>query len=174
MLENGKSMPSVDAWLREAKADVSAADCGMYLTHNGVVRATPKAEVRGVETDGVAPGHKVGGMVFGFDAEKVQAAIEATRTMPGIGYVRVWLAHWRRHSPACGRCAAVARRHHQERVRERGRARGVRPRRQSESVYSESPPAVHVDLPAGFDVLELFCSGVCYTRVASLGLMVIL
>ena len=61
MLENGKSMPSVDAWLREAKADVSAADCGMYLTHNGVVRATPKAEVRGVETDGVAPGHKVGG-----------------------------------------------------------------------------------------------------------------
>ena len=92
MLENGKSMPSVDAWLREAKADVSAADCGMYLTHNGVVRATPKAEVRGVETDGVAPGHKVGGMVFGFDAEKVQAAIEATRTMPGIGYVRMWLA----------------------------------------------------------------------------------
>lgn len=36
--------------------------------------------------------HKVGGWVFGFDAEKVQAAIEATRTMPGIGYVRVWLA----------------------------------------------------------------------------------
>ena len=92
MLENGKSMPSVDAWLREAKADASAADCGMYLTHNGVVRATPKSEVRGIETNGVAPGHKVGGMVFGFDAEKVQAAIEATRAMPGIGYVRVWLA----------------------------------------------------------------------------------
>ena len=64
----------------------------MYLTHNGVVRATPKSEARGVETDGVAPGHKVGGMAFGFDAEKVQAAIESTRTMPGIGYVRVWLA----------------------------------------------------------------------------------
>ena len=92
MLESGKLMPSIDAWLREAKADASAAGCGMYLTHNGVVRATPKAEVRGVETDGVAPGHKVGGMVFGFDAEKVQAAIEATRAMPGIGYVRVWLA----------------------------------------------------------------------------------
>ncbi|MCI6575576.1 MAG: molybdopterin biosynthesis protein, partial [Collinsella sp.] len=30
--------------------------------------------------------------VFGFDAEKVQAAIEATHAMPGIGYVRVWLA----------------------------------------------------------------------------------
>ncbi len=87
MLESGKLMPSVDAWLREAKADASAPACGMYLTHNGVVRATPKSE-----TDGVAPGHKVGGMVFGFDAEKVQAAIEATRAMPGIGYVRVWLA----------------------------------------------------------------------------------
>ena len=80
MLESGKSMPSVDAWLREAKADSSAPACGMYLTHNGVVRATPKSEVRGVETDGVASGHKVG------------AAIEATRAMPGIGYVRVWLA----------------------------------------------------------------------------------
>ena len=92
MLENGKTMPSIDAWLREAKADSSAPACGMYLTHNGVVRATPKSEARGVETDGVAPGHKVGGMVFGFDAQKVQAAIEATRAMPGIGYVRVWLA----------------------------------------------------------------------------------
>ena len=46
MLESGKLMPSIDAWLREAKADASAAGCGMYLTHNGVVRATPKAEVR--------------------------------------------------------------------------------------------------------------------------------
>lgn len=44
MLENGKTMPSVDAWLREAKADSSAPACGMYLTHNGVVRATPKAD----------------------------------------------------------------------------------------------------------------------------------
>ena len=92
MLESGKSMPSVDAWLREAKADASASGCGMYLTHNGVVRVTPKAEVRGIETDGVAPGRKVGGMVFDYDATKVQSAIEATRAMPGIGYVRVWLA----------------------------------------------------------------------------------
>ena len=92
MLESGKSMPSVDAWLREAKADASAAGCGMYLAHNGVVRATPKSEVRRTETGGVAPGHKVGGMVFAYDADKVRDAIEATRTMPGIGYVRVWLA----------------------------------------------------------------------------------
>ena len=75
MLENGKTMPSIDVWLREAKAAGSAPACGMYLTH-----------------DGVAPGHKVGGMVFDYDAEKVRSAIDATRAMPGIGYVRVWLA----------------------------------------------------------------------------------
>ena len=91
MLENGKTMPSVDAWLREAKADSSAPACGMYLTHNGVVRATPKAEARGVETDGVAPGHRVGGMVFDYDEVKTAAAIENARAMPGIRYVRVWL-----------------------------------------------------------------------------------
>lgn len=92
MFESGKVMPSIDAWLREAKSDPSAAGCGMYLTHNGVVRSTPKSEARGIETDGVAPGHKVGGMAFDYDADKVQAAIEGTCAMPGIGYVRVWLA----------------------------------------------------------------------------------
>lgn len=89
MLESGKVMPSIDAWLREAKSDPSAAGCGMYLTHNGVVRATPKSEARGVETDGVAPGHKVGGMVFDYDAGKVQAAIEQTRAMPGLSLIHI-------------------------------------------------------------------------------------
>lgn len=83
--------PSLDTWMREAKADPVARSCGMFLAHNGVVRETPKSEVRGVETDGVAPGHKVGGMVFGYDRAKVEQAIEATRAMPGIFYVRVWL-----------------------------------------------------------------------------------
>ena len=45
-----KTEPSIDQWLREAKADPAAAQCGMFLTHNGVVRITPKAQVReGVE-----------------------------------------------------------------------------------------------------------------------------
>ena len=92
MLDTSKTAPSVDAWLRQAKAAPSAAECGMYLTHNGVVRATPKAEARGVETDGVEPGKKVGGMIFGYDAAKVKAAIEDAHAMPGIKYVRVWLA----------------------------------------------------------------------------------
>ena len=86
-----QTMPSIDTWLAEAKADPSFRACGMYLIHNGTVRETPKAEVRGVKTEGVAPGQKVGGMVFSYDRDKVEAAITAARQMPGIGYVRAWL-----------------------------------------------------------------------------------
>ena len=86
-----RPVPSMDAWLAEAKADTSAAQCGMYLVHNGVVRETPKAEARGIATDGVQPGDKVGGLYFGYDQAKVDAAIARTRELPGIFYVRVWL-----------------------------------------------------------------------------------
>ena len=86
-----KESPSLDAWMREAKADTTAAQCGMYLAHNGVVRVTPKAEVRGVETDGVQPGERVTTLTFGYDQDKVDAAIAAARAMPGIFYVRAWL-----------------------------------------------------------------------------------
>ena len=86
-----RPVPSMDAWLAEAKADESAAQCGMYLVHNGVVRETPKAEARGIATDGVQPGDKVGGLYFGYDQAKVDATIARTRELPGIFYVRVWL-----------------------------------------------------------------------------------
>ncbi|TXF38571.1 molybdopterin biosynthesis protein [Collinsella sp. BA40] len=86
-----RPMPSIDAWLAEAKADPGFRGCGMYLVHNGTVRETPKAEARGVNTDGVQPGGRVTGMLFHYDAQKVEAAVEATRALPGIGYVRVWL-----------------------------------------------------------------------------------
>ena len=38
-----KEMPSLDQWLREAKADPGAAGCVMYLMHNGTVRQTARA-----------------------------------------------------------------------------------------------------------------------------------
>ena len=80
-------MIDLNQWLVEAKADPSAAKCGMYLTHNGVVRETAKAQVRqGVES---AP---VTGMFFSYDKEKVDAAIQEAYTLPGIYYIRVWLA----------------------------------------------------------------------------------
>ena len=81
-----QTAPSLDLWLREAKASPEGAECGMYLFHNGVVRATAKRTARLGED---AP--PVCGMVFDYDEVKVASAIENARAMPGIRYVRVWL-----------------------------------------------------------------------------------
>ena len=62
-----KTEPSVDQWLREAKADPAAAQCGMFLTH----------EVVAVE--------------FSYDAEGLAAAEAEALTWPGVYYVRTWL-----------------------------------------------------------------------------------
>lgn len=80
-------IPSMDQWLREAKAHKSAPKIGMYLTHNGIVRQSAKAKVRlGAEN---AP--DVTGMFFSYDREKVDAVIAETYRMEGIYYIRVWL-----------------------------------------------------------------------------------
>lgn len=86
-MERKKAVPSMDVWIKEAKADASAAECGMYLFHNGVVRQSAKAKVR----QGDESAAEVTGMVFSYDAERVERAVEDARRMPGIGYVRVWL-----------------------------------------------------------------------------------
>ena len=82
-----RQKPSVDLWLQEAKAHESAANCGMYLIHNGTVRQTARAAVR----EGVQDAPPVTGMTFGYDAEKVARAVEEAKSLPGIYYVRVWL-----------------------------------------------------------------------------------
>ena len=82
-----KVSPSIDEWLKEAKADQSALQEGMFLVHNGVVRQTPKAQVR----QGLDDGSLVKGMEFAYDAAKVDAAICETYKMEGIFYVKVWL-----------------------------------------------------------------------------------
>ena len=82
-----KQEPSIDQWLAEAKASPEAAQCGMFLTHNGVVRITPKAQVReGAEGLGA-----VKAVEFSYDAEGVEAAIAEALTWEGVYYVRVWL-----------------------------------------------------------------------------------
>lgn len=82
--------PSLDEWLKEAKKDPSAKQCGMYLFHNGVVRETPKAKVR--ETgDPDAAEKTVAKLEFSYDADKVEAAKEKALQMPGIFYIRIWL-----------------------------------------------------------------------------------
>lgn len=80
--------PSLDQWLEEAKSEEQAGRCGMYLVHNGTVRETAKAKVR-QGAEGTLP---VIGMVFSYDKEKVELAIEETLRMEGIFCVKVWLA----------------------------------------------------------------------------------
>lgn len=82
-----KTPPSMDAWLKEAKAHASAPLCGMYLTHNGTVRQTAKAKVRYGEEDT----KEVTGMLFSYDKDKVNAVIADTYKLDGIYYIQVWL-----------------------------------------------------------------------------------
>ena len=78
--------PSMDRWLREAKAGPEAGKIGMFLTHNGVVRETARAAVR--EGAEAAP---VRGMRFTYDRARMESALEETRRMEGIYHVRAWL-----------------------------------------------------------------------------------
>ena len=82
-----KPEPSMDAWLKEAKADPKAVQCGMFLTHNGVVRITPKQQVR----EGVEGLGEVAQVEFSYDAKGVAAAEKEALTWPGVYYVRTWL-----------------------------------------------------------------------------------
>ena len=79
-------IPSMDQWLREAKAHESAPKIGMYLTHNGIVRRSAKARVRYGED-----AQDVTGMVFSYDRSKVDAVLEDAKKLDGIYYIRVWL-----------------------------------------------------------------------------------
>lgn len=81
-----QGIPSMDQWLKEAKAHENAHKIGMYLTHNGVVRGTAKVQAReGVQ----AP--PVSGMYFSYDADRVEQVVADTYKLEGIYYIRVWL-----------------------------------------------------------------------------------
>ena len=82
-----KPIPSMDAWLKEAKAHESAPKIGMYLVHNGTVRQSAKALVR-ENAENTRP---VCGMHFSYDADKVTAVINDTYKLEGIHYIRTWL-----------------------------------------------------------------------------------
>lgn len=82
-----KPSPSMDQWLKEAKAETDAHQVGMFLFHNGIVRETPKAQVR----QGIDDGSVVTGMEFSFEKSKVDEVIAETYKMDGIFHIRVWL-----------------------------------------------------------------------------------
>ena len=73
------AQPSIDAWLAEFKADPRAAGVGMYLAHNGVVRATTRS------------GSSVSSMELSVDRERLDRALKAAETYPGIVFVRAWV-----------------------------------------------------------------------------------
>jgi molybdopterin synthase catalytic subunit len=79
--------PSIDEWLAEAKAYPTASEIGMFLVHNGVVRETPKAQVR----QGLNDGSVVKSLDFSYDAGKVDQAVAEAKAMAGIFYVKAWL-----------------------------------------------------------------------------------
>ena len=81
-------VPSIDEWMAEAKKHKSAGKVGMYLVHNGIVRESSKAAVR----EGRRQETAVKAMEFDFNATKVEAAAADTYNMPGIYYIRIWLA----------------------------------------------------------------------------------
>ena len=82
-----KPSPSMDQWLKEAKAHESAPKIGMYLTHNGIVRQSARSKVR----QGDPNSRPVSGMVFSYDAALVDDVINDAKKLEGIYYVRVWL-----------------------------------------------------------------------------------
>ena len=82
-----KMLPSMDVWMKEAKAHESAEKIGMYLTHNGIVRKSAKAKVRLGEENS----KDVKAMLFSYDQKKVDEAVKETMQMDGIYYVRTWL-----------------------------------------------------------------------------------
>jgi len=71
--------PSLDAWLAEVKRDPAAADVGMYLCHNGVVRSYSR------------DGRPVSGMELSVDRERLREAVAAAREMEGVSVVRAWV-----------------------------------------------------------------------------------
>lgn len=81
----------VNTWLTEAKQHERAGKIGMYLMHNGVVRETPRIQVR----EGLEDARPVIAMEFRYDKEKLDAAVADTYMLPGIYYIRTWLAEGR-------------------------------------------------------------------------------
>ena len=71
--------PSLDAWLAEVKADPGAADAGMYLCHNGVVRSYSR------------DGRPVASMDLAVDRERLKEMLATAELMEGVSVVRAWV-----------------------------------------------------------------------------------
>ena len=77
MADNKK--PSLDAWLAEVKAEPGAADVGMYLCHNGVVRSYSR------------DGKPVASMELSVDRDMLAEILSTAELMEGVSVVRAWV-----------------------------------------------------------------------------------
>lgn len=75
----------------EAKRSENADKCGMFLIHNGVVRATPRSLVRPDSLQNAEPDKECVGIDFDYDDEKVKAGIDAALSKEGIYYAKIRL-----------------------------------------------------------------------------------
>lgn len=71
--------PSLDEWLAEVKREPAAADVGMYLCHNGVVRSYSR------------DGKPVTAMDLAVDRERLEEILSTARLMEGVSVVRAWV-----------------------------------------------------------------------------------
>lgn len=71
--------PSLDEWLAEVKREPAAADVGMYLCHNGVVRSYSR------------DGKPVVAMDLAVDRERLEELLSTARLMEGVSVVRAWV-----------------------------------------------------------------------------------
>lgn len=76
---SGRDLPSLDAWLAEAKKSAVAADIGMYLCHNGVVRSRSRS------------GRPVVGMELSVDRKRLEELVSSAHMMEGVSIVRAWV-----------------------------------------------------------------------------------
>ncbi len=73
------TQPSLDSWLAEVKAEPGAADVGMYLCHNGVVRSYSR------------DGQPVTGMELSVDRVRLAEIVSSASLMEGVSVVRAWV-----------------------------------------------------------------------------------
>lgn len=71
--------PSLDQWLAELKATDDFASTGMFLAHNGVVRAHSR------------DGRPVVGMTLSVDRDRLDEILATATLMEGVTHVRAWV-----------------------------------------------------------------------------------
>ncbi len=69
----------IDGWIKDIKGRCDSQSIGMFLVHNGVVRATSKQ------------GEPVTGMKLTYDKAGLSVCVDEMKRRDGIAEIRVWI-----------------------------------------------------------------------------------